>query len=130
MGRVTYLHHYVSRCDCLFVCIALTNCALCQLPTLWFAVLAAGHVLDTILFSNRRLPPATRWIAFAIASILVLGVSWWFRAFAFGMQGPVNDHRGLRWRKVNPTRNGDVRFRTFADAQPIRLSLDLSFIVQ
>lgn len=103
MGRVTYLHHYVSprrphsgpQTD-----------VHSQLPTLWFAVLAAGHVLDTILFSNRRLAPAARWVAFGIAAALVLGVSWWFRAFAFGMEGPVNGYKGLRWRKVSRERMG------------------------
>lgn len=80
MGRVTYLHHY--------------------LPTLWFAVLTAGHVLDTIIFSNRRLSPTTKWIAFAITSGLVVGISLWFRAIAFGMHGPAHDYWGLRWRKT------------------------------
>ncbi|PFH46089.1 glycosyltransferase family 39 protein [Amanita thiersii Skay4041] len=79
MGRVTYLHHY--------------------LPTLYFSVLMFAHVLDHVVFSSRRFTEKTKWIAFGIIAGLIVCTFWWFRGVAFGIDGPVNDHWGLLWRK-------------------------------
>ena len=80
MGRVTYIHHY--------------------LPTLYFAVLMVGHLFDHFIFKSRRLKDTTKWVVFAIAAGTVIGVFWWFRAVAFGIDGPIKEHKGLLWRKV------------------------------
>ncbi|KAH6887353.1 glycosyltransferase family 39 protein [Coprinopsis sp. MPI-PUGE-AT-0042] len=79
MGRVTYLHHY--------------------LPTLYFAVLMLSHVLDHFIFSSRRLSTRTKSIAFGIIAGSIVFSFWWFKAAAFGIAGPVNDHWGMEWRK-------------------------------
>lgn len=80
MGRVTYIHHY--------------------LPTLYFAVLMVGHLFDHLVFKSRRFSERTKWIIFAIASGIVIGVFWWFRGVAFGIDGPIKEHWGLLWRKT------------------------------
>jgi hypothetical protein len=81
MGRVTYIHHY--------------------LPTLWFAVLMAGHVFDQLIFAHRRkYSELTKSIVFGISALAITGTFWWFRAISFGMTGPVRDYWGLQWRKV------------------------------
>jgi len=79
MGRVTYLHHY--------------------LPTLYFAVLMIGHMMDHFIFSARRLNEKIKTGVFIISSAVIVGVFWWFRGVAFGIDGPVQDHWGLQWRK-------------------------------
>ncbi|KAL7419324.1 Dolichyl-phosphate-mannose--protein mannosyltransferase 2 [Cryptotrichosporon argae] len=79
MGRVTYLHHY--------------------LPTLWFAVLLAGHVLDLYAFNNSRLSPRARDVAFALAAAVVVANFWWFKDLALGIHGPVDKIRGWGWRR-------------------------------
>jgi len=80
MGRVTYIHHY--------------------LPTLYFAVLMVGHLFDHFIFKSRKLKDNTKWVIFAIAAGTVIGVFWWFRGVAFGIDGPIKEHKGLLWRKV------------------------------
>ncbi|EIW84678.1 glycosyltransferase family 39 protein [Coniophora puteana RWD-64-598 SS2] len=79
MGRVTYVHHY--------------------LPTLYFAVLMFGHVFDHFFFSSRRLSTKTKRIVFGVVTFLIVANFWWFRGLAWGMEGPINDHWGLQWRK-------------------------------
>jgi len=78
MDRVTYVHHY--------------------LPTLYFAVLMAGHLLDHFIFSSRRLSQKTKAIAFGVISFLIVANFWWFRGVAFGIDGPIEAHWGLLWR--------------------------------
>ncbi|KAI0320711.1 glycosyltransferase family 39 protein [Amylostereum chailletii] len=78
MGRVTYVHHY--------------------LPTLYFAVLMFGHLLDHFLFTARRLTEKTKSIAFGVAVFLIVSSFWWFRGVAWGIDGPIDDHWGLGWR--------------------------------
>ncbi|CAK5268733.1 unnamed protein product [Mycena citricolor] len=78
MGRVTYLHHY--------------------LPTLYFAVLMFGHMLDHFIFSSTRLALATKTAIFSICSAAVIAAFWWFKGIAFGIDGPILDHKGLLWR--------------------------------
>jgi len=80
MGRVTYLHHY--------------------LPTLYFAVLTSAHVLDHFVFTTRRLSERTKWIVFAVVVTAIVGTFWWFRGVAFGIDGPINDHWGIKWRST------------------------------
>lgn len=80
MGRVTYLHHY--------------------LPTLYFAVLMLAHVFDHFIFSSKRYTQKTKSIAFGVIAGVITFTFWWFKGVAFGIDGPVNDHWGLEWRKV------------------------------
>jgi dolichyl-phosphate-mannose-protein mannosyltransferase len=79
MGRVTYLHHY--------------------LPTLYFAVIMFSHVLDHFVFSSKRLSHHTKTVVFGIFATLLILSFWWFRGVAFGINGPINEHKGLQWRK-------------------------------
>ncbi|KAH9484580.1 Dolichyl-phosphate-mannose--protein mannosyltransferase 2 [Psilocybe cubensis] len=79
MGRVTYLHHY--------------------LPTLYFAVLMFSHVLDHFIFSSRNLTTKTKSIIFGVLSFTLVFTFWWFKGVAFGILGPINEHKGLQWRK-------------------------------
>ncbi|KAF6747705.1 glycosyltransferase family 39 protein [Ephemerocybe angulata] len=80
MGRVAYLHHY--------------------LPTLYFAVLMFRHVLDHLIFSSRRFSTRTKAIAFGVLVSILVATFWWFSGVAFGIDGPVNEHWGLKWRKT------------------------------
>ena len=91
MGRVTYLHHY--------------------LPTLWFSVLMSGVLLDHFIFRSHRLTPRTKKVVFGLVAGAVVGTWWFFRACAWGIEGPAKDMVGRKWRKV--------RF-------PLSLSLSLS----
>ena len=70
-----------------------------QLPTLWFAVLMAGHVLDHLIFSSRKRTALNKTIWFAIWTGLVVVSFWWFKDLALGVRGPVNSHWGWRWRQ-------------------------------
>jgi len=79
MGRVTYVHHY--------------------LPTLYFAVLMAAHMFDHFVFTARRLSERTKSIVFAAVAFAIVANFWWFRGVAWGIDGPINDHWGLEWRK-------------------------------
>ncbi|TFK36464.1 glycosyltransferase family 39 protein [Crucibulum laeve] len=79
MGRVTYLHHY--------------------LPTLYFSVLMLAHVLDHFIFSSRRFTQQTKAIIFGVLAFTIIGSFWWFKGVAFGIDGPINEHKGLKWRK-------------------------------
>ncbi|KAG1782405.1 glycosyltransferase family 39 protein [Suillus placidus] len=79
MGRVTYLHHY--------------------LPTLYFSVLMLAHLLDHFIFSARW-KDSTKRVAFGVCAFLIVGNFWWFRKMAWGIDGPINDHWGLLWRKT------------------------------
>jgi dolichyl-phosphate-mannose-protein mannosyltransferase len=78
MGRVTYLHHY--------------------LPTLYFSVLMAAHLLDHFVFSSRRLQRQTKAIVFGVCAFAVVATFWWFKGLAFGIDGPIAEHKGLQWR--------------------------------
>jgi dolichyl-phosphate-mannose--protein O-mannosyl transferase len=125
MGRVTYLHHYVClpifpfKLDTFPSPPAFTHAlththihtlpqtrtivlvfvlANKQLPTLWFAVLMAGHVLNHLIFDSQRLSPGARFIWFVIWTGSVIVNFWWFKDFALGIYGPVNDHKGWLWR--------------------------------
>ncbi|KAH0583383.1 hypothetical protein H2248_009010 [Termitomyces sp. 'cryptogamus'] len=79
MGRVTYVHHY--------------------LPTLYFSVLMCAHMFDHFVFSSRRYSTQTKWIVFGVAAGTIVCTFWWFKGMAFGIDGPINEHWGLLWRK-------------------------------
>lgn len=81
MGRVTYVHHY--------------------LPTLYFSILMLAHLIDHFVFTTKRLSEKTKWIVFGVLSFSIVACFWWFKGFAFGMDGPIEEHWGLRWRKVS-----------------------------
>jgi dolichyl-phosphate-mannose--protein O-mannosyl transferase len=75
-----------------------------QLPTLYFAVIMLSHVLDHFIFSSRRYTNETKAIVFGILSSTILFTFWWFKDVAFGITGPIDDHRGLGWRKARLSR--------------------------
>ncbi|AAW45848.1 hypothetical protein CNBJ1540 [Cryptococcus deneoformans B-3501A] len=78
MGRVTYLHHY--------------------LPTLYFAVLMAGHILDHFFFASSTRSHTKKLIWFAVWAGVVILSFWWFKDLALGISGNVNNHWGWGWR--------------------------------
>lgn len=39
-------------------------------------------------------------IVFSGVSFVIVASFWWFKGVAFGIEGPVNEHWGLGWRKV------------------------------
>ena len=39
-------------------------------------------------------------VAFGVVALLVVTNFWWFKGVAWGIEGPINDHWGLQWRKV------------------------------
>lgn len=98
MGRVTYIHHYVSNyIDRKF--LPPTEASL-QLPTLYFSILMFAHLLDHFIFTNRRLPEHIKWVVLGTTAFAVVACFWWFRGLAFGVDGPIKEHKGLLWRKV------------------------------
>ncbi|GMK59386.1 hypothetical protein CspeluHIS016_0704010 [Cutaneotrichosporon spelunceum] len=86
MGRVTYLHHY--------------------LPTLWFAVMMAGQVLDLLFFGSPRWSPKARFMWFVVWAGALVANFWWFKDLALGIYGNVNDHPGWQWRRSWNIYNG------------------------
>ncbi|KAF6750511.1 glycosyltransferase family 39 protein [Ephemerocybe angulata] len=91
MSRVTYLHHY--------------------LPTLYFAVLMFGHVLDHFIFSSRRFSTRTKATAFGVLVSDLAATFWWFSGVALGIDGPVNEYWGLKWRKGRGIRGAGLFMR-------------------
>lgn len=79
------LHHYVRLALWLIHAMVPINA---QLPTLYFAILAAGLMLEHFIFAKR-----TRWsvraktIAFGITAGSVVGTFLLFRGAAFGFDG-------------------------------------------
>ena len=71
-----------------------------QLPTLYFSVLMLAHLLDHFVFSARRLSDRTKQIVFGVCVFIIVACFWWFKGVAFGIDGPINDHWGLKWRSV------------------------------
>jgi dolichyl-phosphate-mannose-protein mannosyltransferase len=69
------------------------------LPPLWFAVLMVGHLLDHFIFSSRRLTPRAKNAFFALFAGAVIATFWWFKGVSFGIDGPVEAHWGLQWRR-------------------------------
>jgi hypothetical protein len=73
----------------------------CQLPTLYFAVLMLAHMVDHFVFTSRRLSEKTKWISFGVSAAAIVLTFWWWKGVAFGIDGPINEHWGLQWRKVS-----------------------------
>lgn len=59
-----------------------------------------AHVLDHFIFSARHLSQRTKSITFGVIAFIIIGIFWWFKGVAFGIDGPVSNHWGLQWRKV------------------------------
>lgn len=70
-----------------------------QLPTLYFSILMVGLLLDHMVF-KARWSERTKWVVFFAYSGIIIGVFWWFRGVAFGIDGDIHEHKGLLWRKV------------------------------
>ena len=58
-----------------------------------------GHLFNHFVFAA-RISERTKWSVFTITVSLVVGVFWWFRGIAWGIDGPIGDYWGLKWRKV------------------------------
>ena len=59
-----------------------------------------AHVLDHFIFSSRRYTKKTKNIVFGVLAFIVVLNFWWFKGVAFGIHGPIGEHKGLQWRKV------------------------------
>ena len=59
-----------------------------------------SHVLDHFIFSSKRYTTKTKAIIFGVLSSILLFTFWWFKGAAFGISGPIAEHKGLLWRKV------------------------------
>jgi len=68
-----------------------------------------GGLLDNYIFTSRWLKPRTKWIVFGIVVFAVVETFWWFRGVAFGIEGPIGEHKGLGWRKVCDFVLGDMQ---------------------
>ncbi|KAH8916450.1 glycosyltransferase family 39 protein [Atractiella rhizophila] len=79
MARVLYLHH--------------------SFPGMIFAVYNVGFMLDHFVFGSRRLTDRVRVIVFLLFGIAVVGTFFHFRNCVFGLKGPIENHRFLRWRQ-------------------------------
>lgn len=60
----------------------------------------AAHVIDHFLLTSRRLAENTKTIVYSVIVACIVANFWWFRGLAFGIDGPITDHKGLLWRKV------------------------------
>lgn len=61
-----------------------------QLPTLYFAILAAGLMLEQLLFAPRvKWSQRTKAACFVVCAGSIVGTFWWFRNAAFGFDGPL-----------------------------------------
>ena len=60
-----------------------------------------AHLLDHFIFSSRRFSHKTKAISFGVCAFIIVGTFWWFKGVAFGIDGPINEHKGLGWRKVS-----------------------------
>ena len=59
-----------------------------------------GHMIDQFIFRSRRLQDRGKNIAFGIIVFILFATFWWFKGVAFGIEGPAQEHWGLKWRKV------------------------------
>jgi hypothetical protein len=59
-----------------------------------------SHVLDHFVFSSKRVSHQTKTVVFGIFTTLLILSFWWFKGVAFGIDGPIGEHKGLQWRKV------------------------------
>jgi len=58
-----------------------------------------GHLCDHFVFSSRRLTRNAKAAFFALFAGGVIFVFWWFKGVSFGIEGPIEEHWGLQWRK-------------------------------
>lgn len=65
----------------------------------------AAHLTDHFVFTSRRLSKNTKWVVFGVYVASIVGTFWWFRGLAFGIDGPIKEHKGLLWRKVRGLTN-------------------------
>jgi fumarate reductase subunit D len=104
-----------------------------QLPTLYFSVLMLGHVLDHFVFSSRRYTTKTKAICFGVCAFSIVATFWWFKGLAFGIDGPINEHKGLRWRNVSVSFHSSSDCEadqcTFTPAELEHIPLTDSFII-
>ena len=59
-----------------------------------------AHVLDHFIFSSKLLTTKVKNIFFGVFAFLLLFSFWWFKGVAFGIDGPIAEHKGLQWRSV------------------------------
>ena len=59
-----------------------------------------AHVLDHFIFSSKLLTTKVKNIFFGAFAFLLLFSFWWFKGVAFGIDGPIAEHKGLQWRSV------------------------------
>ena len=60
-----------------------------------------GHMLDHFIFSSRRFSEKTKLYTFGGIAFTIFACFWWFKGVSFGIDGPINEHWGLGWRKVS-----------------------------
>ncbi|KAJ3737050.1 glycosyltransferase family 39 protein [Lentinula guzmanii] len=112
MGRVTYIHHYLPTLYFAVLMFAhLLDYFVFQVPSTPSAnphtVPTSGVSLSDInsipkmIRTFRALPRMTRikLYVFSLTTSAIVGTFWWFRAVAWGMEGPVRNTWGLAWRE-------------------------------
>lgn len=73
-----------------------------------------GHMADQFIFRSRRLSDRAKNITFGVLAFIIIATFWWFKGVAFGIEGPVASHWGLRWRKVgDKTSSHDLIYLLF-----------------
>ena len=106
---MTYLHHY--------------------LPTLWFSVILCGMLLDHFIFKSRRWTQRTKTIMFALVSGSIVGTWWFFRATAWGIEGPASDMKWRKWRPVSTLRHVSTQLvGRLAEPLSLRWDAELEFV--
>lgn len=89
-----------------------------------------AHLLDHFVFSSRRLKQQTKMIVFGVITFLIVANFWWFRGVAFGIDGPVNEHWGLHWRKVRKlSMNGFAQMLTMYRRAGIYMNYNIGWTV-
>lgn len=58
-----------------------------------------GHLLNHFLFSSPRLTHRFKVGVFSFCAAAILATFWWFKGVSFGIDGPIEEHWGLGWRK-------------------------------
>ncbi|KAF6750520.1 glycosyltransferase family 39 protein [Ephemerocybe angulata] len=96
-----------------------------------FAVLMFGHVLDHFIFSSRCFSTRTKAIVFGVLPSILVATFWWFSGVAFVIDGLVNEHWGLKWRKVGWViyeTSLEALYRLASEFKMFMPSLDLAFL--
>ncbi|KAF9068047.1 dolichyl-phosphate-mannose-protein mannosyltransferase [Rhodocollybia butyracea] len=113
MGRVTYIHHYLPT---LYFAVLMfahlldyfvfqapstpSSTSLSTVPTSNIS-LSDVNSIPKIIRTFRALPRMTRikLYVFITTASAIVGTFWWFRAVAWGIEGPVTETWGLGWRE-------------------------------